>query len=74
MHFATQCQIAASCKNCEKSFEEEEILQEHFEISHKKDDSIGCPVTKCKFKSKSVNFLVMHIGVDHHDLVRKKLS
>ena len=57
------------CKNCGKNFKEDEILQKHFEKTHKKEDTIACPVRNCEFKSKSVNYLVMHIGVDHHDLV-----
>ena len=62
------------CKNCGKNFKEDEHLQEHFEQMHEKDDDVYCPLKKCDFKSKSVSSIVMHIGVDHHDLVQKKLS
>ena len=61
------------CENCNDKFEGYEKLKEHFRINHDSSEFINCPVN-CDYKSKSVNVLIMHIGVNHQDRVRKKLE
>ena len=61
------------CEKCEEKFQEWEQLKEHFIKTHLKKEMICCPVKKCDFKTKSVNDLIMHIGVRHKELVRKRL-
>ena len=60
------------CKKCSESFQENEELKEHFKQVHTKEDLIKCPVEKCDHKTKSIEFIIMHIGLDHKDLVEKQ--
>ena len=61
------------CKVCDKTFDAHEKLKTHFVESHKPDNIVKCSLNQCEFSSKKINVLIMHIGVNHLDVVRRKL-
>ena len=61
------------CEKCDDKYEQWENLRQHFIRTHGKNVVICCPVKDCEFESKSVDILIMHIGVHHKDLVRKRI-
>ena len=61
------------CKNCDNIFEDEDKLKSHFNDNHDKIDNIKCPIN-CNYETKSVDTLVMHIGVKHQEEVQRKLN
>ena len=61
------------CEECDKYFEEYAKVREHFLTEHKPYEMIGCIDKECKLTVKSIDMLVMHIGVDHNDLLKQRL-
>ena len=61
------------CKVCDNMFDAHEKLNTHFKESHTPDKSVKCSLNQCEFASKKINVLIMHIGVNHLDIVKRKL-
>ena len=61
------------CKKCEKSFDTHEKLNAHFKKNHTPDKVVKCSLNQCEFSSETINMMIMHIGVNHIDIVRRKL-
>ena len=61
------------CSQCDERYDSYEKLNTHFSVNHTPDKAIKCCVNECNFSSKTVNELIMHIGVNHLDLVRRNL-
>ena len=61
------------CESCGEKFEEYDNLSKHFNKNHEQSKSINCPID-CDYKTKSVEVLVMHIGIKHQNVVRRKLE
>ena len=61
------------CEQCDEKFDEFDKFSKHFETNHKPEEFVKCFLEQCDFKAKTVNYLKMHIGVDHLELVRRRL-
>ena len=61
------------CEECEQDFEQYVEVREHFLKEHKRYERIGCIDKKCELTLKSIDMLVMHIGVNHNDLIKQRL-
>ena len=57
------------CENCDLRFE----ISKTFKDNHKRSKLIKCAIAHCDFAAKSVDTLKMHIGVNHFELVKRKL-
>ena len=61
------------CEECKEDFEEYADVRDHFLKEHKPYERIGCFDNECKQTFKTIDVLVMHIGVDHSDLVKERI-
>ena len=61
------------CEKCDEMFDTCDKLKKHFEKNHTPDESVKCRLKECGFSTKTIDVLIMHIGVDHLDIVRRKL-
>ena len=62
------------CIKCRRGFKDCSLLKEHFQKCHDEIKHIDCPVSsECEYASESVDTIVMHIGIEHKELVREKL-
>ena len=61
------------CEECEQDFEQYVEVREHFLKDHKRYERIGCIDKNCDLTFKSIDMLVMHIGVNHKDLLKQRL-
>ena len=51
-----------------------DAVKEHYLKDHKKESTDGImECDECDFTSKSVEALIMHIGVKHNEIVKKRL-
>ena len=69
-----KCTEYLPCENCERIFENYEELKAHFIKHHKRNELIQCIVENCDYAAKTVNILTMHIGVNHYELIQKKIA
>ena len=60
------------CEQCEEKFEDFDKFNEHFDSLHT-PEVVKCMFSECQFAAKTVNLLTMHIGVNHNDLIQKRL-
>ena len=44
-----------------------------FSKTHKHEKVVKCSLDKCEFSSKTINVLIMHIGVHHLEIVKDKV-
>ena len=61
------------CSKCDDRFDENEQLNKHFSEHHTPEELVKCAFRECEFSTKTISVLVMHIGVNHLDYVRRKL-
>ena len=61
------------CSKCDERYDSYQKLNTHFSSNHTPDKAIQCCLNGCNFSSTTINLLIMHIGVNHLDVVRKKL-
>ena len=61
------------CEKCDNRFKEYDILSDHFLKEHTADKFVRCKINKCNYSSETVEIIKMHIGIDHHDEVVKRL-
>ena len=61
------------CEKCDERFDTCDKLKTHFLKSHTPDEFVKCRLKECKFSTKKIDVLIMHIGVDHLDVVQRKL-
>ena len=61
------------CEKCNERFKEYDILRDHFSKEHTADNSVGCKISGCNFSSETIEIIKMHIGIDHHDEVVRRL-
>ena len=61
------------CEKCDEMFDTIDTLKTHFLENHTPDESLKCKLKECEFSTKTIDVLIMHIGVDHLDIVRRKL-
>ena len=47
-------------------------LKHTIQKTHKSDKTMKCAFKECNFSTKINDVLIMHIGVDHLDYVRRK--
>ena len=59
------------CENCDERFVEFEKFKEHFSKYHIAEKLIKCTEDDCDFVANSVDVVIMHIGVNHYDLIRQ---
>ena len=60
------------CDGCSESFDNCEMLKTHHTKNHKSDKTLKCAFKECNFSTKIIDVLIMHIGVEHLDYVRRK--
>ena len=61
------------CEECNEDFEEYGTVKEHFLKEHKPYERIGCFDRKCKNTFRTIDVLVMHIGVDHFEFAKPRV-
>ena len=59
------------CEECGEKFDELIKVKEHFLKKHKPYEILEC--SECDYTIQSVDRLIMHIGVNHYDIVMKRL-
>ena len=62
------------CEQCNNKFDEYDKLKKHFDKSHKIKQFMECRINQCEYEAKSVDMLMMHIGVNHNELVKQRLE
>ena len=61
------------CDKCDERFDDQEKIKSHFTNTHIPDKVVECSLDECEFSSKTINVLIMHIGVHHLDIVKDKV-
>ena len=61
------------CNKCDERFDDDEKLRIHFSKNHTPEMIKKCAFVDCDFSTKTINMLLMHIGVNHLDYIRRKL-
>ena len=61
------------CEECDEIFEEYDKVRQHFLKEHARYERIGCIENNCKITFKTVDILVMHIGIEHYEKVKQRL-
>ena len=59
------------CDSCDKRFDNYEHLKTHLTSYHMPENPLKCSLEECRFSSKNINLMVLHIGVNHVDCVRR---
>ena len=61
-------------QKCDLMQDEYAAVKEHYLEDHEKESTDGImECDECDFTSKSVEALIMHIGVKHNEIVKKRL-
>ena len=64
-------EVSFPCNKCDDRFDTNEKLKAHFSRNHTPDKFLKCSLDECNFSTMTINMMVMHIGVNHIDCVRR---
>ena len=62
------------CSKCDERYDSYQKLNTHFSSNHTPDKAIKCCLNGCIFSSKTINLILIHINVNHLDVVRRKMQ
>jgi hypothetical protein len=63
------------CVKCDLMYDDFAAVKEHYLKDHQKESADGIlECDECDFSTKSVEMLIMHIGVKHNEIVKKRLQ
>ena len=63
------------CEKCDLMYDEYDAVKEHYLKDHEKESTDGfLECDECDFTVKSVEVLIMHIGVKHNEILKKNLE
>ena len=61
------------CARCDKSLDSYDKVRNHFSSIHTPNKDLKCSLFEWEFSTKNINVMIMHIGVNHLEFVRRKL-